>query len=50
MNSDNMIRKSLILAAGTFVSLFAVSTIAQVQTQTSTTTGQATKEVTDREW
>jgi hypothetical protein len=38
MNSGSVIRKSLILGVGDFVSAFAVSTVAQVQTQTSTTT------------
>jgi len=41
-----MIRRSLIVAVGMLCLAFAVSTVAQVQTQTSTTTGQVTKEVT----
>ena len=45
MNSRNMIRKSLIVVAVMLCLAFAVSTIAQVETQTSTTTGQATKAV-----
>jgi hypothetical protein len=45
MNSHSMIRKSLTLAAGALCLAFAVSTIAQVQTQTSTTAGQVTKVV-----
>jgi LPXTG-motif cell wall-anchored protein len=45
MNSGSVIRKSLILASVTLCLAFAVSTVAQVQTQTSTTTLQATQEV-----
>ena len=45
MNSRNMIRKSLIVAAVMLCLAFAVSTVAQVQTQTTTTTGQVTKVV-----
>jgi hypothetical protein len=45
MNSRSMIRKSLTLAAGALCLVFAVSTVAQVQTQTSTTAGQVTKVV-----
>ena len=45
MNSRSMIRKSLTLAAGALSLAFVVSTVAQVQTQTSTTTGQVTKVV-----
>ncbi len=46
MNSRSMIRKSLTLAVGAVCLAFAMSTVAQVQTQTSTTTGPATKAVT----
>jgi LPXTG-motif cell wall-anchored protein len=46
MNSDSMIRKSLMLGAGMLCLAFAVATVAQVQTQTSTTSGPATKAVT----
>lgn len=45
MNSGSVIRKSLILASVTLCLAFAVSTVAQVQTQTSTTTLQAIQEV-----
>ena len=45
MNSGSVIRKSLILASVTLCLAFAVSTVAQVQTQTSTTSGQVTKVV-----
>ncbi len=45
MNSRSMIRKSLTLAAGTLCLAFAVSSVSQVQTQTSTTSGQVTKVV-----
>ena len=46
MNSRNMIRKSLTVAAVMLCLAFAVSTVAQVQTQTTTTSGPATKVVT----
>jgi LPXTG-motif cell wall-anchored protein len=45
MNSHSMMRKSLMLTGVTLCLAFAISTVAQVQTQTSTTTLQATKEV-----
>ena len=44
MNLDT-IRKRLLLVAGALCLIFAVPTIAQVQTQTSVTSGQATKHV-----
>jgi len=43
MNSRSMIRKSLMLAAVMLCLAFAVSTVAQVQTQTTTKAGPATK-------
>ena len=46
MNSSNVIRKSLIIAAGTAGFLFAVLTFAQVQTQSTTTSGTPTHAVT----
>ena len=46
MNSRSVIRRSLTLAAGALCLAFAVSTVAQVQTQTTTTSGPATKAVT----
>jgi lipid-binding SYLF domain-containing protein/carbonic anhydrase len=46
MNLVSMMRKSLILAAGALCLVFEVATVAQEQTQTSTTTGQATEVVT----
>ncbi len=46
MNSRSLIRTSMILAAGMLCLAFAVATAAQVQTQTHTTSGPATKEVT----
>ena len=46
MNSSSVIRKSLILATATLCLNFAARTFAQVQTQTTTTSGPATKEVT----
>ena len=45
MNSRSMIRKSLIVAAVMLCLAFAVSTVAQVQTQTTTKAGPATKTV-----
>jgi len=45
MNSRKMIRESLIVVAVMLCLAFAVSTVAQVQTQTGTTTGQVTKVV-----
>lgn len=45
MNSGSRMRKSLMLAAGMLCLAFTVSTVAQVQTQTSTTNLPATKEV-----
>ena len=45
MNSRSMIRKSLMLAVGMSCLVFAISTVAQVQTQTTTTSGQPTKVV-----
>lgn len=45
MNSRSVMKKSLILVAGTACFIFAVLTFAQVQTQTSTTHGSPTKEV-----
>lgn len=44
--SGNMRRKTLIFTVATFCLIFVVATFAQVQTQTSTVSGQATKEVT----
>jgi LPXTG-motif cell wall-anchored protein len=46
MNSGSVIRNSLILASVILCLAFAVSTLAQVQTQTTTTTLQPTHEVT----
>ena len=46
MNSSSVIRKSLILATATLCLNFAARTFAQVQTQTTTTSGPSTKEVT----
>jgi LPXTG-motif cell wall-anchored protein len=46
MNSRSLIRRSMILAAGMLYLAFAVATVAQVQTQTTTTSGPATKAVT----
>jgi hypothetical protein len=46
MNSSSVIRKSLILVTATLSLDFAALTFAQVQTQTTTTSGPATKEVT----
>ena len=46
MNSRNMIRKSLMAAAVILCLAFAVSTVAQVQTQSTTTAGPATKTIT----
>jgi hypothetical protein len=45
MNATSVIRKSLILATVTLCLNFAVLTFAQVQSQTSTTSGTPTKEV-----
>jgi hypothetical protein len=45
MNSSGVIRKSLILVTVTVCLNFAVLTFAQVQTQTSTTSGNQTQEV-----
>ncbi len=46
MNSSSVARKSLILVTATFCLNFAALTFAQVQTQTTTTSGPSTKEVT----
>ncbi len=46
MNSSSLLRKSLILVTATMCLDFAALTFAQVQTQTTTTSGPATKEVT----
>ncbi len=46
MNSRSIIRKSLMLAAGALCLVVAISGIAQVQTQTTTTAGPATKTLT----
>ena len=46
MNSVSVIRKSLVLASVILCLAFAVSTVAQVQTKTTTTTLQPTHEVT----
>jgi LPXTG-motif cell wall-anchored protein len=45
MNSRSMIRKSLVVVAVMLCLAFAASIVAQVQTQTSTTTGPVTKAV-----
>ena len=45
MNSSSVMRKSLIIVAGTACFIFAVPTFAQVQTQTITTSGPSTKAV-----
>jgi hypothetical protein len=45
MNSRSVMKKSLILVAGTACFIFAVLTFAQVQTQTSTTSGGTTRQV-----
>ena len=50
MNSSSVIRKSLIIVAGTACFIFAALTFAQVQTQTTTTSGAPTKAGNDREW
>ena len=46
MNSRIVMRKSLMLAAGTACFIVSALTFAQVQTQTTTTSGTPTKEVT----
>ncbi len=46
MNAGSVIRKSLVLASVILCLAFAVSTVAQVQTQTHTTTLQPTHDVT----
>jgi LPXTG-motif cell wall-anchored protein len=46
MNSGGVIRKSLVLASIMLCLFFAISTVAQVQTQTTTTTLQPTHDVT----
>lgn len=46
MNSRNMIRKSLMAATVILCLTFAVSTVAQVQTQSTTTAGPTTKTIT----
>ncbi len=46
MNSSSVIRKSLMLVTATLCLNFAARTFAQVQTQTNTTSGTPTKEVT----
>ncbi len=46
MNPSSVMKKSLILVTATFCLDFAALTLAQVQTQTTTTTGPATKQVT----
>ena len=50
MNSRNVIRKSLIVAAVMLCLAFAVSTIAQVQTQTKHHDRPSDKGGNDREW
>ena len=46
MNSSSVVRKSLIFVTATLCSYFAALTFAQVQAQTTTTSGPATKQVT----
>ena len=46
MNSSSVVRKSLIFVTATLCLDFAALTFAQVQTQTTTTSGPATKQVT----
>ena len=50
MNSRNMIGKSLMVAAVTLCLVFAIPTIAQVQTQTTTTVRPSDKSSDNREW
>ena len=50
MNSTSVMRKSLIIVAGIACFIFAVPTFAQVQTQTTTTSGPCNQDGTDREW
>ncbi len=50
MNSSSVMRKSLIIVAATAGFIFAVLTFAQVQTQTTTTSGASDQGGNDREW